>query len=120
MRTTPGGPMRAALVLLVAFLVACSSDGSGPPPPAPPPPFYVSNNGSSAISVFTTADTGNAAPAFTISGINTTLNQPEGIAVDPAGVAVTTSVSPAPIPAYRAHTVRLGAPVASMWGGDTR
>src|SRR5260370_37642161 len=113
MRTPPGGVMRAALVLLVAFLVACSSDGSGPPPPAPPPPVYVSNNGSTAISVFTTADTGNSAPAFTISGINTTLNQPEGIAVHPAVLVIEKSARPARLLEFGASPREVVAPGAT-------
>jgi uncharacterized protein YjiK len=111
--------VRAALVLLVGFLVACSGDGSGPPPPPPPPPFYVSNNASNTISSFTTADTGNVAPASTISGLNTTLNQPEGIVVDPGGVVITTSLSPARILVFGAHTVGDVPPVASIVGGNT-
>src|SRR5213593_1207539 len=118
MRTTPGGLMRAALVSL-ALLVACSSDSSGPPVNTPAP-FYVANKGSSTLSVFTTADTANATPALTISGTNTTLDQPEGIVVDPAGVVIATSANPWRIVVFAAHAVGDVAPVASIVGSNTR
>jgi len=110
--------MRAALVSL-ALLVACSSDSSGPPVNTPAP-FYVANKGSSSISVFTTADTGNATPAHTINGTNTTLDQPEGIVVDPAGVVITTSANPWRIVVFGANSVGDVAPVASIVGSNTR
>ncbi len=110
--------MRAALVCL-ALLVACSSDSSGPPSNTPAS-FYVANKGSSAISVFTTADTGNVRPAHTISGTNTTLDQPEGIVVDPAGVVIATSANPWRIVVFGANSVGDVTPVASIVGSNTR
>jgi sugar lactone lactonase YvrE len=110
--------MRVALVFL-ALLVGCSSDSSSPPPNTPAS-FYVANKGSSTISAFTTADTGNATSALTISGTNTTLDQPEGIVVDPAGVVITTSANPARIVVFAAHALGDVAPVASIVGSNTR
>lgn len=110
--------MRTALVL-VALLVACSSDGSGPPVNTPAS-FYVANKASSSLSAFTTADTGNATPALTISGTNTTLDQPEGIVVDPAGVVITTSANPWRIVVFAAHAAGDIGPVASIVGSNTR
>jgi len=111
--------MRATLVFL-AFLVACSSDSGSGPPINTPASFYVANKGSSTISAFTTADAGNARPALTISGTNTTLDQPEGIVLDPAGVVITTSTNPSRIVVFAAHAVGDVAPVASIVGSNTR
>ncbi len=110
--------MRVALVCLV-LLVGCSSDSSGPPSNTPQS-FYVANKGSSTISAFSTADTGNATPALTISGGNTTLDQPEGIVVDPAGVVITTSANPWRIVVFAAHAAGDIGPVASIVGSNTR
>jgi len=109
--------MRAAVVCL-ALLVACSSDSSGPPVNTPAS-FYVANTGSNTISAFTTADTGNATPALTISGTNTTLDQPIGIVLDPAGVLITTSANPWRIVVFAANSVGDAAPVASIVGANT-
>jgi sugar lactone lactonase YvrE len=79
----------------------------------------VTNTGSNSISAFTIADTGNATPTFTISGTNTTLDQPEGIAADPSGVLITTSANPARIVVFGANTVGDVEPVASIVGSNT-
>src|SRR6266487_2170521 len=112
--------MRNVLVLLAVLAAACSPTVGPPPPPPPPSRFYVANFGSSTISAFTIADTGNATPALTISGGNTTLDSPEGVVVDPAGVLITTSANPWRIVVFGTNAVGDVAPVATIAGGNTR
>src|SRR2546427_43962 len=51
--------------------------------------LYVANSGAgattSSITVYESGATGNAAPIDTIAGTNTALDQPQGVALDPAG-----------------------------------
>lgn len=110
--------MRAALMTL-ALVAGCSSSMSGPPSNSPTL-FYVANTASSSITAYATTDTGNAAPSFTIIGTNTTLAQPQGIVVDPAGVLITTSANPGRIIVFAAHAVGDIAPTASISGSNTR
>src|SRR6267378_1411148 len=112
--------MRTTLVLLAFLAAACSPTVGPPPPPPPPEQFYVANFGSSTISSFTIADTGNATPALTISGSNTTLDSPEGVVVDPAGVVITTSANPWRIVVFAARAAGDAAPVATLVGANTR
>ena len=109
--------MRLALVPL-ALLAACSSSTTGPPNTAPQR-FYVANTGGPSITAYTTADTGNAAPSLTISGTNTTLDQPEGIVLDPTGIVLTTSANPWRILVFAANTIGDAAPVAAITGSNT-
>lgn len=109
--------MRTTLVCL-ALLIACSSDGGGPSNPSPET-FVVANKASGTITVYTTADTGNAAPLFTISGTNTTLDQPQGVAHDPTGVILVTSSNPARILVFGANSVGDVAPTQSISGSNT-
>ena len=110
--------MRIELSVIV-FLAACS-DSSAPPPNPTPERYYVANKGSSSISAFNVADTGNVAPALTIGGTNTTLDQPVGIVVDPAGVVITTSYNPPRIVVFAANAVGEVTPIATIVGSNTR
>src|SRR5258708_12207324 len=111
--------MRTTLLFLAVLAAACSPTVGPPPPPPPPAQFYVANFGSSTISAFTIADTGNATPALTISGPNTTLDSPEGVVVDPAGVLITTSANPWRIVVFAANAVGDVGPVPPIASANT-
>src|ERR1700745_1396200 len=109
--------MRLALAILT-LVAACSSSTTGLPSNSPVR-FYVTNTGGASITAYTTADTGNAAPALTISGASTTLDQPEGIVLDPTGIVLTTSANPWRILVFAANTIGDGAPVTAITGSNT-
>jgi len=62
----------------LAFLVACSSDSRQRPADKHPGVILRGNRAAVPSRPSRTADAGNAEPALTISGTNTTLDQPEG------------------------------------------
>jgi hypothetical protein len=92
----------AAVVFVALGLTACAGRTSPVPPVAQGPQFasveqvpllpaascaiaacmYVTNVGTNSVTVYPERSNGNVAPVATISGSNTSMNHPEGVAVD--------------------------------------
>jgi hypothetical protein len=58
---------------------------AGPAAKTPGPPLYVADTATNAVDAFTSTDNGNVTPEFTISGPDTMLASPNGVAVAPDG-----------------------------------
>ena len=106
-------------VFFLVLLAGCDTYGSGPGGNTPAT-FYVTNKASSSLTAFTTADTGDASPASSILGTNTTLDQPEGIVLDPTGIVITTSANPPRILVFASHAAGDVPPVTAIVGTNTR
>lgn len=76
------------LGLLAVSIAACGggSGGGSNSGPTAVKTLYVASGDSSSIEMFSETATGNASPQATISGSNTTLKLPIGVAVDSSGV----------------------------------
>jgi sugar lactone lactonase YvrE len=110
---------------LAAVVAACS-----PSPTAPTAPshasaiLYVANLFGQRITAYSPSATGNATPAATIAGSNTSLNFPYGIARDTAGRLYVANLgasagSPEALTVYAADAVGNVAPIAIIAGSNT-
>jgi 6-phosphogluconolactonase (cycloisomerase 2 family) len=79
----------------------------------------VTNNGAGTISAYAVGDTGNVSPHLTISGPNTTLSQPTGIARDQAGIVLVADANPPRILVFAANAVGDQVPIARIEGTNT-
>src|SRR6266550_4586249 len=123
--------MRGSPLLLLAAVVAAGSCSPTEPAvvcsgAATTPTgefFYVANTGN-RITVYSTSDTGNAAPTATIAGSNTGLSFPWGITRDTAGRLYvvnlgTSGASPETVTVYAANAVGNVAPIRTIGGSNT-
>src|SRR6266550_4998288 len=123
--------MRGSPLLLLAAVVAAGSCSPTEPAvvcsgAATTPTgefFYVANTGN-RITVYSTSDTGNAAPTATIAGSNTGLTFPWGITRDTAALLYvvnlgTSGASPETVTVYAANAVGNVAPIRTIGGSNT-
>jgi sugar lactone lactonase YvrE len=83
--------------------------------------LYVTNilGNNNSITVYAVGATGNAAPSVTITGSNTGLRNPDGIAVDAAGQFYVTNANGPSITVYAASAAGNAMPLATIAGGNT-
>ena len=123
--------MRGSPLLLLAAVVAAGSCSPTEPAvvcsgAATTPTgefFYVANTGN-RITVYSTSDTGNAAPTATIAGSNTGLSFPWSITRDTAGRLYvvnlgTSGASPETVTVYAANASGNVAPIRTIGGSNT-
>jgi hypothetical protein len=131
MRTTQLLCRAALSIVVLAVLTGCDSAGvtapavAPTPTPAPTPSMlYVasSNTGSGldgAILGFSLKTSGNVAPVVNISGSNTQLKHPTGLAIDAKGQFYVSNLMGTAIYIYAAGANGNVAPIASISGSNT-
>jgi hypothetical protein len=134
------GSAAAALILAVLGLGACAGNTlSSSPAPQVPERFasvgrakvfpttscastaciYVTNSGADTVTVYPASANGNVAPIETISGSNTGLNNPEGIALDARlNINVANANTPS-VTVYAAGANGNVAPIRAISGSNT-
>jgi hypothetical protein len=81
--------------------------------------IYVANSGNSSITEYTAKADGNVSPTSTISGSNTDLSSPDGLAVDASGTIYVADFSGARITEYASGASGDVAPVRTISGART-
>jgi hypothetical protein len=113
--TTPGANTLTAAALASGSPLTFMATGTGGKPKL----LYVANPGSNSIAVFAAGASGNATPTATITGGNTGLNGPFGIARDGAGNLYVVNDGNNSITVYAAGASVNATPTATIAGGNT-
>src|SRR5436853_73429 len=93
--------------------------GARPASAAPAPFIFVTNNFGQSVTAYAPGSNGNSAPIATISGGNTGINGPNGVAVESDGTIVVSNSGNSSITFYAAGANGNVAPIRTIAGNNT-